>query len=173
VWSFLCWLACVSYFLLVVLPVKLRVHQYGQDGGIDAIQNQGTLKNNTKSNMTSALAETLFPTSSLTKFPSISHTSVLGKSTPVSHPMPFPLASPSTVPSTIPSAIPTTFPSAVPSQIPSLYPSQQPSIQPSMSLSAIPSAAAMPDNKNAIVNWVTTFYAVGDAPYNELQAIQL
>jgi len=31
----------------------------------------------------------------------------------------------------------------------------------------------MPNNNNAIVDRVTTFYAVGDAPYNALQAVQL
>ena len=82
-----------------------------------------------------------------------------------------PSAAPSSVPSGSPSASPSGAPSAAPSLRPSASPSSQPSQIPSEQPSETPSAS--PSSQPTANTQTTTFYAIGDVPYNVNDAVKL
>lgn len=74
---------------------------------------------------------------------------------------------PSSVPSDMPSLVPTDLPSVIPSHLPSAWPSQSPSDKPTRSPSQSPSS------RPSYENLETTFYAIGDVPYNNREKLEL
>lgn len=90
---------------------------------------------------------------------------------PSTTPSMFPSLAPSDLPTTAPTALPNAEATVLPSSYPSGIPSEAPSQSPSMTPSDLPSW--LPTHAPTFTVLNTTFYATGDAPYSDDQAIAL
>lgn len=97
---------------------------------------------------------------SVTKDP----TTISSTASPTLHPTNLPLS---------PSWAPSELPSSIPSSVPSLSPSVQRSPTPTVRKTEAPSTAPTDSAASIISHLTTTFYAIGDVPYSEQQAVEL